>query len=693
MSEMDEKILSDYDGSRIFSGLADFVGLSVDLTNFLITQGLALILASLFRSYLHPSKVSASVRHAFGLVVGLFFGYFCFGQQAVHIAGLPAVCYIIIRTQNPLIVQRMVMIAALLYLSCIHLHRQYNDFGSYTLDITGPLMIITQKVTSLAFSIHDGFVSGTKELTKAQQYHAVHKIPSPLEYFSYVLNFQGLMAGPMVFYRDYIEFIEGYNFLKKSNANGKLDVNSKAIVHEPSPVKAVVKKVLASVVCAYIFIKLISVYPIKNIKDDEFINTTNVFYQMWFIMMSTTAIRFKYYFAWLLADAICNNSGLGFNGYEVDGSPKWDLITNIYVIPFELGTSFRDCVNNWNIGTNLWLRMVVYERVPKNYGTVLTFALSALWHGFYPGYYMTFASGALIVMAARKSRRLFRHHFQQTELSRTFYDILTCLTTRVFIGYITFPFVLLGFMVSVRLYLKLFMCLHLVALFAVFVLPKLLHGDKRSSISNISISTSTIQSTTTPANDTLKSKEMLMNDNVVKTSTNDDDGNSSSSSSNFSSCSSSMSSSSCNSMNDITKNCDKKLKQTDTNYLLKDLIGNKIKEESDNLSNLITQKIELRNIEELFDKTVNGIVELKDDLMRMNGPEGYNGQAITPDGLRKRGIVNGADVDGIDVHETHNGGGGGGGVDAFLKKEIDAINAAVHQASVIPAVLSNGHAK
>lgn len=191
---------------------------------------------------------------------------------------------------------------------------------------------------------------------------------------------------------------------------------------------------------------------------------------------------------------------------------------------------------------------------------------------------------------------------------------------------------------------------------------------------------------------------MLKNDNDVKTPTNEtnnDDDCNSTSSSNFSSCSSSMSSSSCNSMNDITKNCDKKLKQTDTNYLLKDLIGNKIKEESDNLSNLITQKIELRNIEELFDKTVNGIVELKDDLMRMNGPEGYNGQATTPDGLRKRGNVNGTDVDGtqngIDVNETN--GNGGGGVDAFLKKEIDAINAAVHQASVIPAVLSNGHAK
>lgn len=53
------------------------------------------------------------------------------------------------------------------------------------------------------------------------------------------------------------------------------------------------------------------------------------------------------------------------------------------------------------MGTNRWLRNIVYERVPKKYGTILTFGLSALWHGFYPGYYLTFASGALIVMAAR----------------------------------------------------------------------------------------------------------------------------------------------------------------------------------------------------------------------------------------------------------------------------------------------------
>lgn len=74
--------------------------------NFLVCQILALFFASFFRSYLHPTKVTTNIRHAFGLSLGFIFGYFCFGQQAVHIAGLPAVCYIIIRTQNPQIVQR-----------------------------------------------------------------------------------------------------------------------------------------------------------------------------------------------------------------------------------------------------------------------------------------------------------------------------------------------------------------------------------------------------------------------------------------------------------------------------------------------------------------------------------------------------------------------------------------------------------
>ncbi len=42
----------------------------------------------------------------------------------------------------------------------------------------------------------------------------------------------------------------------------------------------------------------------------------------------------------------------------------------------------------------------VYERVPV-LKMPAVFVVSAFWHGFYPGYYVTFASGALFTQAAR----------------------------------------------------------------------------------------------------------------------------------------------------------------------------------------------------------------------------------------------------------------------------------------------------
>ena len=60
---------------------------------------------------------------------------------------------------------------------------------------------------------------------------------------------------------------------------------------------------------------------------------------MWFVILSTTIVRMKYYYAWLVADAICNASGLGFNGYFADGQTKWDLTTNVDIIGFEVRIS------------------------------------------------------------------------------------------------------------------------------------------------------------------------------------------------------------------------------------------------------------------------------------------------------------------------------------------------------------------
>lgn len=437
----------------------------------------------------HLQKRSPPLHHQsshssrFGLVLGLFFGYFCFGMQAIHLGGLPALCYIVMRTQDPHSMQRMVLVVALVYLSCIHLHRQMYDYGSYTLDITGPLMVITQKVTSLAFSLHDGLARREDELSADQKYHVVRKMPTLLEYFSYVFHFQVLMCGPVIFYRDYIDFINGHTFLKHPPpSSGPLDnnSNSRKVVLEPSSYLVVFKKVVCSALCALLFLNLIPSFPIQRVKEPEFLEDFSFHSKMMYLAITTTICRFKYYHAWLLADAICNASGLGFNGYDAKGRARWDLISNVDVLKFEFGLSLRDSIEQWNKGTTRWLRMLVYERAPR-FRTVLTYALSALWHGFYPGYYLTFMSGALFTFASRSVRRSVRHHFVRSRPLKAMYDLATMLTTRLVMGYITFSFLLLEFWPSVHVYLHLYMFLHVLGFLALLLLPALLPPPRRAA--------------------------------------------------------------------------------------------------------------------------------------------------------------------------------------------------------------------
>jgi hypothetical protein len=57
-------------------------------------------------------------------------------------------------------------------LSLIHFYWLINDFGNNTLDITCPMMIFTQKLTSLAFAYHDGMKSDD-ELSPDQRSQAI----------------------------------------------------------------------------------------------------------------------------------------------------------------------------------------------------------------------------------------------------------------------------------------------------------------------------------------------------------------------------------------------------------------------------------------------------------------------------------------------------------------------------------------
>lgn len=108
------------------------------------------------------------------------------------------------------------------------------------------------------------------------------------------------------------------------------------MIRDPSPTKAVFKKVCLSLSCAIVFTRFLPLYPLDELKDDYFMESTSLTYKFCYLSVVTTLVRFKYYFAWTFADATCNNAGIGFNGYDQHGNAKWDRVSNIDIIKFEV---------------------------------------------------------------------------------------------------------------------------------------------------------------------------------------------------------------------------------------------------------------------------------------------------------------------------------------------------------------------
>ncbi|KYO32965.1 lysophospholipid acyltransferase 2 [Alligator mississippiensis] len=359
---------------------------------------------------------------------------------------------------------------ALGYLTVCQITRVYIfDYGQYSADFSGPMMIITQKITSLAFEIHDGMFRKEEELTPSQRCLAVRRMPSLLEYLSYNCNFMGILAGPLCSYKDYITFIEGRSYqLQHSEANGKEDIKYEQT--DPSPNIAVIQKLLVCGLSLLIHLTVTKTLPVEYNIDDNFRATASWPIRILYLYVSLMAARPKYYFAWTLADAINNAAGFGFRGYDKNGAACWDLISNLRIQQIEFATSFKMFLDNWNIQTALWLKRVCYERVTFS-PTVQTFILSAIWHGVYPGYYLSFLTGVLVTLAARAMRNNIRHFFVDFSLIKLFYDIITWMTTQLAISYTVVPFVLLSVKPSFTFYSCWYFCLHIVCILVLLLFP------------------------------------------------------------------------------------------------------------------------------------------------------------------------------------------------------------------------------
>ncbi|GFS18165.1 lysophospholipid acyltransferase 2 [Elysia marginata] len=171
-----------------------FIGDRKRPINFLACQLVALCVAFPFRSIFSVEKVGSKTRHYIETGVGMLLTLFCFGYQIWHLIVQSMVSYAVMAYGGRRFSHALVFAFSMIYLSVCHIYRQVYDYGGYTLDITGPLMIQTQKLTSLAFALHDGRYKDQSQLSADQKQHAVSKLPSMLQYLSFMFYFHGIMA-------------------------------------------------------------------------------------------------------------------------------------------------------------------------------------------------------------------------------------------------------------------------------------------------------------------------------------------------------------------------------------------------------------------------------------------------------------------------------------------------------------------
>lgn len=178
-------------------------------------------------------------------------------------------------------------------------------------------MVLTMKLTSFAYNLYDGTYDRKRVFetahpdTRVQRVYdsrrkfAIQQLPNPLEFFGYIYCFTCILAGPAFEYNDYLHAIDMTSFQRKDQ-----------LTKRPSTFLPGLARLLVGIVCMVGYLQLSPVYPMKSLYDPEFIARTTFLERFIHLALGMLVERFKFYFAWKVAEGACILGGFGFEGYD-----------------------------------------------------------------------------------------------------------------------------------------------------------------------------------------------------------------------------------------------------------------------------------------------------------------------------------------------------------------------------------------
>uniref|UniRef100_A0A803JE20 Membrane bound O-acyltransferase domain containing 4 n=1 Tax=Xenopus tropicalis TaxID=8364 RepID=A0A803JE20_XENTR len=291
------------------------------------------------------------------------------------------------------------------------LYKEYYLQEEITLRLSimiSALMLLTQKITTLALDIHERKVriipvdGGMKNWFFSGSAHNI------LIFLSYLLFFPALLGGPLC---SFVEFHHHVTVAPRCNYLCFKQV-AKGFFF------ALILQMLRSLVSVNLSFQL-------SLMTCRHLNCVCI---MW-----TTALLFKltYYFHWLLDESLFCAAGF-LTAYHVDGFQVTFCDTDIWTL--ETTHKISVFTRTWNKSTASWLRRIIFEKC-KIGSLLMTFAFSAWWHGLHPGHIFGFLCWALLVKADYRIHKYF-NPCQQSWCTRVLYRIFTWLHTQLIVAFL-----------------------------------------------------------------------------------------------------------------------------------------------------------------------------------------------------------------------------------------------------------------
>ena len=331
-----------------------------------------------------------NIRLIYSLVLGVFFQYAIYKLNTIHILISAIFTYLFIHFYGRKLSAYYVFIFSLLYLSYLHIIRMFDKNLWKVDDPTTIYMMSICKFSSLAFSYEDGEKEEKDFKNSHHKEYRVKEKPSLLEVLSFVYFYPTSVIGPSIEYKDFI------NFICETDCYSRLRENIFYIL------KQGFLYFIGSFACMAFYSVISNKLPISRVVEEDF-GKHNLLYILAYIYFSIPGVRARYYSGWLLSYSTVIFSGASYTEkLNKEGKLIKTLEKGSYgsIVTCEWGINALDLMVDWNQTIHLWLKYNVYTRVINinnkyfknnwSLASFLTFISSALWHGFYLTYYLTF---------------------------------------------------------------------------------------------------------------------------------------------------------------------------------------------------------------------------------------------------------------------------------------------------------------